>query len=349
MIFFSVGLPSRFAELCDTLILGLAERSLGSVTISKINTIDDVARVAISTDAAHVVAVARQPVVRLQTEVVRTGRPFLVTLGAVDLALRELLQRPGYDLAVATRELASSCAAMLSLAAAPGALVLPSGSSDLTALAASIARHFGFALSPGEIEAVAASVESPAEVEETAESSWFDQLSAHEQAIVNGALQPYVKYFAGGAELDPIVWEPDLFFTIEGAAEGPWIPLKGPVDVTGRARFLIFGPYINLPPGPWSVTAVIGFSAETAGLSFVIEIAAGTQLSYARVQPTGEQVIETDVQFTIDDSATQAVEVRLVSERAAFDGRVVLGHVRFVPRAGVRNETQQRLIEALRQ
>ncbi len=349
MILFSVGLPSRFAELCDALTLRLAERSLGSVTAGIVNTLDDVARVAISTDAAHLVAATRQPVVRLQTEITQTGRPFLVTLGAVHLALHELLQRPGYDLATATREIAGSCAAMLTLAAAPGALVLSSGGGDdRTALAASIARHFGFTLSPGEIDAAAASLETAAAAEDREESGWLDQLGARERAIINGALEPYVKYFNGSVELEPIVWEPDLFFATEGAADGAHSPASGPIDITGRARFLIFGPYINLPPGSWSATVVIGFSAETAGLSFVIEIAAGTQLTYARVQPTGEQIIETDLQFTIDDSATQPVEVRIVSERAAFDGRLILGHVRLVPRAGLQNETQQRLIEALR-
>jgi hypothetical protein len=122
-----------------------------------------------------------------------------------------------------------------------------------------------------------------------------------------------------------------------------------PTAIPGPARFLIFVPYINLAPGPWFATVVIGFSAETAGVSFVIEIAAGTQLSYTRVQPTGEQVIETELQFTIDSSADQPVEIRIISERAAFDGRLVLGHVKLAPRSGVQNETQQRLIGALHQ
>ncbi len=350
MILFSVGLPSRFAELCDALTLRLAERSLGSVAAAVVNTPDEVANVAIRTDAAHLVALSRQPVVRLQAEIMQAGRPFLVTLGAVHLALQELLQRPGYDLASATREIAGSCAAMLTLATAPGALVLSSGGNDDPAdLAAAIAGHFGFALSPGEIAAVANSVETECEAEEGEDGRWLEQLGAREQAVINGALEPYVKYFHGGGELEPIVWEPELFLANEAAADGRPKPATGPIDITGRARFLIFGPYINLAPGPWSATAVIGFSAETAGLSFVIEIAAGTQLCYARVQPTGEQVIETDLQFTIDDSANQPLEIRIFSERAAFDGRLVLGHVRLVQRTGVQTGTHQNLIEALRQ
>src|SRR5205085_5563381 len=133
----------------------------------------------------------------------------------------------------------------------------------------------------------------------------------------------------------------------EGGTDGPRIPASGPIDITGRARVLIFGPYINLPPGPWSATAVVGFSAETAGMSFMIEVTAGPQLAHTRVQSIGEQVIETDLQFRIDDSANQPVEIRIVNERAAFDGRLVLGRVRLVPRAAVENDIEQRLIEAL--
>ena len=143
------------------------------------------------------------------------------------------------------------------------------------ALATAIARHFGFLLSPGDVAAVARSAGAAAAPEERQESAWLDQLSAREHAIINGALEPYVNYFNGGGELEPIVWEPDLFYTNESTADGSYRPASGPIDITGRARFLIFGPYINLPPGAWSATAVIGFSAETAGLSFVIEIAAG--------------------------------------------------------------------------
>jgi hypothetical protein len=346
MIFFSIGLPSRFAELCDALTARLAQHCLGSVALGSFNSFEDIATAAIRSEAAHLVAASRQPVVRLQTEIVGAGRPFLVALGDVRAALWDLLQRPGYDIAAATREIASSSAAMLTLTKAPGALVLPGiHGEDPVNLATAIAGHFGFAVAPDDLAAIAASVAGldtgPGE-----DLTWTDRLSAHEQAVVGGALQPYVTYFAGG-ELEPIVWEADLFLISEDQAGAAPRPAVGPVDVTGRARFLVFGPYINLPPGPWSATIVAGFSAETVGNSFVVEIAAGSQLAYERVQPTGEQVIETNLLFTIENSVDQPVEIRIISERAAFDGRVVLGYVSLVPRAGVRTETRQQLIETL--
>ena len=58
----------------------------------------------------------------------------------------------------------------------------------------------------------------------------------------------------------PCMDEPDLFF-----ANDEHFPAIGPIDITGLGRILVFGPYINLTPGPWSATVVIGFSAETAG------------------------------------------------------------------------------------
>ncbi len=145
MVFFSIGLPGRFAEFCDTLTLRLAECSLGGIGYGAFSTLDDIACAAIRAEAPHLVAALRRPVVRLQTEIVNSGRPFLVALGGVYSAVGELVRRPGYDLITATREVASSCAAILNLAAAPGALVLSDESrSDPIAVATAIATPFWF-------------------------------------------------------------------------------------------------------------------------------------------------------------------------------------------------------------
>jgi hypothetical protein len=347
MIFFSIGLPSRFTQLCDTLVLRLAEGALGSVELGAFNSFDDIAKSAIRSNAAHLVAASRQPVVRLQAEIVEADRPFVVALGDAHSALHDLLQRPGCDIATATSELASSCAAMLTLTKAPGALLLPGAHGhDPRRLAAAIAGHFGFRLGPDEIAAIADSVPDSTAAAGS-DPAGTDGLSAHQQAIVDGALQPYVAFFGGG-DLETIVWEPDLFFVTDAETGSPRRATAGPIDVTGRARFLVFGPYVNLPPGAWSATIVIAFSAETAGNSFVIEIAAGVRLAYERVQPAGEQVIETNLQFTIENSVDQPVEIRIISERAAFDGRLALGYVSLMPRAPVRVKTHQELIESLR-
>ncbi len=345
MIFFSVGLPGRFAEWCDDVTTRLVAHSLGAVELVALNTLEEIAVAATRTSASHLVASARQPVLRLQTEIRRANRPFLIALGDPRAALRHLMQHRGHDLPAAIRAVASSCAAMLTLATTPGGLALSYRDVDEPAdVARAIADRLGFAVKDDEIAAIASAAslgEGP--MEDDAEAAWWNELDERERALIEGAVQPYVRYFQRG-ELDALTWEPELFF-IPGSPTPA--PANQVIDITGRARFLIYGPYISLPPGAWSARVVLGFSAEAAGGSFVIEVTAGTQLGYTRVEPTGAQVLDVDLQFTIDNSVDHPIEVRITNERAAFDGRLVLGYVTITPRTMVRGETQQELSRLL--
>src|SRR5262244_732853 len=116
MIFFSAGLPSRFAEWCDAVISRLAKRALGSVEIVSLNTLEELALAMIRTDASHFVVCSRQPGGGVQTALTQAQRRFIAVLDEPRNALRDLVLRPGYDLVTATRAIASSCASMLSYA-----------------------------------------------------------------------------------------------------------------------------------------------------------------------------------------------------------------------------------------
>jgi hypothetical protein len=350
MIFFSIGLPSRFTDLCDAITLHLARRNLGVAEFATLNTPDELAAVVIRTSASHLVVACRQPVVRLQTEIVGACRPFIIALGDPRAALRDLLQHPACDLAEATRAVASSCAAMHTLTTAPGALVLSSDDyGDPTALASAIARHFDLNISHDEITAiVVALVEDGLKLENCEDEKWWDQLGEREQAIVNGATQPYVSRFAAGGNLEPLVWERELFFIYEDPPVEALVPATRAVDVTGRARVLVYGPGVSLPPGSWSAHVVLGFSAETAGMSFTVEVYAGRQLSCTQLRPLAAQVLDANLHFTIENTLEQRVEIRVLSERPAFDGRLALGHVTLTPQAMVHSEAEEFLSQILR-
>jgi hypothetical protein len=72
-------------------------------------------------------------------------------------------------------------------------------------------------------------------------------------------------------------------------------------------------------------------------------------LAHTRISPTTEQIIETDLSFVIDQLADQPVQIRIVNERAAFDGRLALGYVTIAPQPEVRPEARDRLVAALRE
>jgi hypothetical protein len=162
--------------------------------------------------------------------------------------------------------------------------------------------------------------------------------------MLNGALEPYIEN-----TLERLVWEPELFYLCEEPIGSTLVAATRPIDLTGRPRIVVYGPFITLPPGGWSAEIVLGFSAEAAGMSFMVEVFAGTQLAYTRIEIGGEQIIETRVSFTIADSADQPVQIRIWSERSAFDGRLALGYVTMTPQTSIPEETRERLASILQQ
>jgi hypothetical protein len=349
MILFSVGLPGRFAEWCDAVISRLAERALGPVEVVSLNTLEELALVMIRTGASHFVVCSRQPGGGIQAALTQAARRFIVVLDEPRAALRDLATRPGFDLVAATRAVASSCASLLSCAASPEALVL-SGAKygrEQAVTATVIARHLGLDVAPGEIEAIIAELQDDGIVPLPADDGgWWDSLEEPQQALVNGALGAYVDYFAGGG-LGKITWERDLFFISEEPATQQPMPATRPVDITGRIRFLVYGPFINLPPGSWSASVIMGFSPEAAGMTYIVEVFAGSQLTHARVEPGNERIFEANLHFSIDAAIDHPIQIRIHNERPAFDGRLAVGYVTMTPQASVRGDARAYLATVL--
>jgi hypothetical protein len=67
MIFFSIGLPGGFAEWCDAVVSRVARRTLGSVEVVSLNTLEELALAMIRTGASHFVVCSRQPGSVIQT------------------------------------------------------------------------------------------------------------------------------------------------------------------------------------------------------------------------------------------------------------------------------------------
>ncbi len=349
MIFFSVGLPGRFGEWCDAVTARLAQHALGAVEVVSLNTLDELALAMIRTGASHFVVCSRQLGGGVQTALSQAGRRFIAVLDEPRVALRDLALRPGYDLVAATRAVASSCASMSSYASLPEALVLSAadGGRDPVAIATTIARHLELAVGDADIESVVSELRNEGIVyAPTEDDAWWDCLQEPERALVNGALSAYVEHFTGG-DFGEITWERELFYLFEDPPAQELVAATRPVDITGRMRCLLYGPFINLPPGSWSARVILGFSAEAAGMSYVVEAFAGSQLNYVRIQPENKHVLEVNLHFSIDASVDHPIQIRIHNERAAFDGRMALGYVALTHEANVRNDARVYLTTVL--
>lgn len=348
MLHFCIGLPSGFAEWCDALITCLMTQSLGPAETTSVDSIEEFTIAVIKARSPHMVMGLRQPRSNLSRTVLEAGIPFILAVDDPRLALHHLVARHGADFVEAVRMVARSCAAIVTFASAPGALVLRAEQQDWgSSLATAIAHHLslpaGGSVIAGALEAAAAREGSA--VRDTFDA-WWATLDESWQTISNSALNAYIEYF-GGNDLGPITWERELFFIGDEPGRQGTAAATRPIDITGRPRYLIFGPFLAVPPGNWSADIALGFSPEAAELSYVVEAGAPTRLAATTVEPRGVREMEINLPFVIDESVSGPLEIRVWNERAAFDGRLALGYVRLARRTEIRDDARQFFATAL--
>jgi hypothetical protein len=348
MIFFCIGFPSRFAEWCDAVTARLVQCALGSTEVVSLNTLEELALAAIRIGVSHLVVCSRHPAGRLATVLAEASTRFIAILDEPRAAVQDLASRPGYDLVSATRAVASSCASLLSYASIPGGLIISAerdGHNPVKTVSA-IARHLDLNVNEAAIVNIVEELKDKGLVPARSEDDgWWDRLEESERELVSGALDAYVAYFKG-SDLGRITWERKLFFISDEPAGTELVPATRPVDITGRIRFLVYGPFINLPRGSWSGTVIFGLSSEAAGIAYVIEVFAGIRLTHVRLEPEKEGIVEVNLHFAIDESIDQPVQIRIHTERPAFDGRLALGYVTMV-QSNVRSDARTYLTTAL--
>jgi hypothetical protein len=322
MLYFVVGLPGRFTDWCDAATAAIARRALGPTEFVSADRLEEISLAMIRTGAERAVVAARQPGGRLRSALVEAGRNFLVVVEDPRTALAEAVDRQRNDVAGATQLVASSCAGIIRFVSSPGALALfrEQGSASPEATARAIARHLALSVCDGEITEI---VEELAATGQTFEHSGggapWDGLEAEAQRVVRGALDPFVTYLATGV-FPPIAWERELFFL----GDRPNERAAGLIDVTGRARCLLHGPYIMLPPGQWSLALNLLFSGGAVDHDFLIDVVGDRQVASCTVRPEAEGVLDVNLQFTLDAMTDHPITIRLSTRRAAFDGTVAL-------------------------
>jgi hypothetical protein len=324
MILFAFAVPGRFGEWCDALIARMAERSLGAVVLITANSSDEIATDLIRSEGANFLVRGPQPGPWLHRILRSTEKPFSIALTDPRDAALDLIYRHGLDMADTVRRVGSSCASLMSCIALPQALVLSSSRDWQQPIdaAEAIAHHFGLSVSRADVEAIVAELAANGVGPETDPPAWTTDPQAEEAVrIVNAAVAPYVDHFLG-APFGSITWARELVM-----ADGH-TPANHTVDITGRVRALLYGPYISVPPGNWTAEVVLGFSQEATDVNFLVDIlVAGTQICATSIQPTRQGVYSVNLSFVIGEGNAHPLEFRVINEKPAFDGRVALGRI----------------------
>ena len=326
MLYFVIGLPGRFTEWCDAATAEIARRALGPTELVRADTLEEISLGMIRTGASRAVVASRQPGGRLRSALVEASRTFLVVIEDPRTALAEAVHLQRNDVTAAAQLVASSCAGITRYVSSPGALALfrdRDGSNPMTT-ARTIAHHLALNVSDADIADIVDELAAAGLTFERRDgAARWDGLGVEEQRVVDGAVGPFVTYLATG-NLPPIIWERELFFLGDRLGERA----TGLIDVTGRARRLLDGPHIMLPPASWSLSLQLLFSRETTEHDFLLEVLADRQVASRIIRPHAEGAFEVNLVFTIEATTDHPIAIRLSSQRAAFDGTVaVIGAV----------------------
>jgi len=322
MFYFVVGLPGRFTEWCDAVSAQIARRALGPTELVRADTLQEIALWIMRTGASQGVVASRQPGGRLRSALVEAGRTFLVVVEDPRTALAEAVSRIPSDMAAAVQLVASSCAGITRYVSSPGALALfrdRDGGDPLTA-ARTIADHLALDVSDADIVEIVNELAAAGQTFECGDgAARWDGLGVEERQVVDGAIGPFVTYPTTG-DLPSITWERELFFL----GDRPGERATGSIDVTGRARRVLDGPYIMLPPGSWSLSLQLRFSRETTEHDFLLEVIADRQVASRTIRPQAEGAFEVNLPFSLEATTDHPIAIRLSTQRAAFDGTVAV-------------------------
>jgi len=140
-----------------------------------------------------------------------------------------------------------------------------------------------------------------------------ERLDAIDESFVSA-----LRVFEGGPPVPgrSAWWPCDLFGKDAGdrsTGDGFWR-----LDITGRSRILVFGPYISLPPGDWQARLRFWVDAPAARASWRIEWGDQTGFAFHSFQPGRAGRFEVRIVHRWETAAPAVM--RLVLEVPAVDG-----------------------------
>ena len=122
--------------------------------------------------------------------------------------------------------------------------------------------------------------------------------------------------------------------------------LIGPIDIIGRGRCLIYGPYIRLPAGRWTADVAVAFTDLGGSKNFTIDVATTVKLHEISINLVDQGGVYTSLPFVLDPANESPLEVRGSINNAAFEGRLALGPVTLRPQQGSPEELLELLTTA---
>lgn len=142
-------------------------------------------------------------------------------------------------------------------------------------------------------------------------------------ADMKTALASYAGVFSGRFPPE-VVW-PVSLFTCPDVEH--W---REPIDLTGPARAVMYGPYLHLPPGGWVARVEFEIDEALSGVEAATDVFISEVLVQKVFLMPAKGIFAYELAFAVSDPR-HAVEIRLFTKRSAIEGRLLVRSVTVRP------------------
>jgi hypothetical protein len=123
--------------------------------------------------------------------------------------------------------------------------------------------------------------------------------------------------------VDSMSWPREVFMD----AGGQGALLQEPLDLTGAARLILYGPYLHLPKGDWIATPLFAVSQNLSGNVLKIDIYCDGVIGEWKCQMPSNGIYSFDLSFKISEPR-HPVQIRFYITQGAIEGTFDLKHVK---------------------
>lgn len=147
---------------------------------------------------------------------------------------------------------------------------------------------------------------------------WVAEFDAEDADLLETALQPYYE-IAEGRLLSQVMWPPQLFH--DGSEKGTY--LSGAIELVGRSRCLIHGPFLHLPRGRWNASVQINVGEGYSRNTIVVDVKCGDILTSGRMALPDSGSFIFSIPFVVTDPRAP-IQIRFFLEKGAIEGWIDL-------------------------
>lgn len=342
-----MGLGDPFSVCCARVACSARQLSGSTATILRVGTLEQLAAEALRVDVADYICLLETADNALLSAAAACSSGLLLAIGSPMAALASRIDRQAAPVFHDFAHVLAACTTLDATARLSGGLVLSARmcAAEPEAAIGAIAMHVRASLDADALAILAASEGDALRDAAT--------LSLHEiglAPLAEAAGSP-ARAMAMATALDAYVdgrFQPehgaqilDGTLFVDGTPQHN--PLDAGIDVTGPARFLVVGPGLRLPVGDWDARFVLDISDAATEGRYKIDVAMWSQgqlsiLAEAVFTAAAPGLCSFSLSFR-HSSPEGALQYRLLSERAMFDGMVFFHRVELSPRDRGRDRT----------